>query len=215
MILVCGGIKGGVGKTTLATNLAVMRSLDGRDVLLVDADIQGTASGFAAVRDEVLSTGVGFTTIKLSGNAVKTDVKRLANKHDDVIIDVGGTDSVAQRAALLIANFYVAPFKPSSFDLWAIEDTDALVADAKGFNEKLKAVCILNMADSSGKDNAEAAEIVAAMQNLTFQNTSLGNRKAFRNAASTGLSVVELKQKDEKAIAEIQALYDSIYSVSD
>ena len=213
MILVCGGIKGGVGKTTLATNLAVMRSLDGRDVLLVDADIQGTASGFAAVRDEVLSTGVGFTTIKLSGNAVKTDVKRLANKHDDVIIDVGGTDSVAQRAALLIANFYVAPFKPSSFDLWAIEDTDALVADAKGFNEKLKAVCILNMADSSGKDNAEAAEIVAAMQNLTFQNTSLGNRKAFRNAASTGLSVVELKQKDEKAIAEIQALYDSIYSV--
>ena len=116
---------------------------------------------------------------------------------------------------MLIANFYVAPFKPSSFDLWAIEDTDALVADAKGFNEKLKAVCILNMADSSGKDNAEAAEIVAAMQNLTFQNTSLGNRKAFRNAASTGLSVVELKQKDEKAIAEIQALYDSIYSVSD
>lgn len=213
MILVCGGIKGGVGKTTLATNLAVMRSLEGRDVLLVDADIQGTASGFAAVRDEVLSTGVGFTTIKLSGNAVKTDVKRLANKHDDVIIDVGGTDSVAQRAALLIANFYVAPFKPSSFDLWAIEDTDALVADAKGFNEKLKAVCILNMADSSGKDNAEAAEIVAAMQNLAFQNTSLGNRKAFRNAASTGLSVVELKQKDEKAIAEIQALYDSIYSV--
>lgn len=213
MILVCGGIKGGVGKTTLATNLAVMRSLDGCDVLLVDADTQGTASGFASVRDSLSSAGAGFTTIKLSGNAVKTDVKRLASKHDDVIIDVGGTDSIAQRAALLIADVYIAPFKPSSFDLWAIEDTDALVADAKSFNEHLKAICILNMSDSQGKDNAEAAEIVGAMQNLSFQDTPIGNRKAFRNAASQGLSVTELNPKDLKAIAEIKALYASIYLV--
>jgi chromosome partitioning protein len=36
MILVCGGIKGGSGKTTMAVNLAVMRSRVGGDVLLVD-----------------------------------------------------------------------------------------------------------------------------------------------------------------------------------
>ena len=69
------------------------------------------------------------------------------------------------------------------------------------------------MADASGKDNAEAAEIVLAMDNLTFQQTPIGNRKAFRNAASAGLSVVELKPKDDKAIAEIEALYNSIYLV--
>lgn len=213
MILVCGGIKGGVGKTTVATNLAVMRSLSGKDVLLVDADAQGTASGFSAVRDEALPNGSGLTTIRLAGKAVKTDVERLRKKHDDVIIDVGGQDTVAQRAAMLIADVYIAPFKPSSFDLWAIEDTDALVADAKGFNENLKAICILNMADSIGKDNIEAAEIVSGMTNLVFQPTPLGNRKAFRNAASGGLSIVELKPRDEKAISEIEALYNSIYLV--
>jgi chromosome partitioning protein len=213
MILVCGGIKGGVGKTTIATNLAVMRSLDGKDVLLVDADSQGTASGFAAVRNELLTKGAGFTTIKLSGNAVKTDVRRLMDKHDDVIIDVGGTDSVAQRAALLIADLYIAPFRPSSFDLWAIEDTESLIADAKSFNEQLRAICILNMADSQGKENVEAAELVMTMTNLVFQATPIGNRKAFRNAASSGMSVVETKPKDDKAIAEIKALYKSIYLV--
>ena len=213
MILVCGGIKGGVGKTTVATNLAVMRSLSGKDVLLVDADAQGTASGFSAVRDEAMPNSSGLTTIRLVGKAVKTDVERLGKKHDDVIIDVGGQDTIAQRAAMLIADVYIAPFKPSSFDLWAIEDTDSLVADAKGFNENLRAICILNMADSSGKDNLEAAEIVSGMTNLVFQSTPLGNRKAFRNAASGGLSVVELKPRDEKAISEIEALYNSIYLV--
>ncbi|MBF0334919.1 MAG: ParA family protein, partial [Alphaproteobacteria bacterium] len=44
MIVVLAQTKGGVGKTTLAVNLAIERTLRGRrDVLLVDADEQGTA----------------------------------------------------------------------------------------------------------------------------------------------------------------------------
>ena len=55
MIVVCGGIKGGGGKTTIATNLAVMRSQAGKDVLSVDADEQDSASDFALVRNEVFA----------------------------------------------------------------------------------------------------------------------------------------------------------------
>lgn len=50
MILVCGGIKGGSGKTTMATNLAAMRAGAGKDVLLVDADEQESATIFTAIR---------------------------------------------------------------------------------------------------------------------------------------------------------------------
>jgi len=213
MIVVCGGVKGGVGKSTLATNLAIIRASEGKDVLLVDGDAQGTASSFTAVRNEVLEGGAGYTCIKLQGQAIKTDVLRLAPKYDDVVIDVGGMDSIAQRAALLVGDVYICPFKPSSFDLWAIEDTEQLVADAKGFNEKLKAICVINMADSVGKDNAEAAELASSAPSLIYQSTSLGNRKAFRNAASQGLSVIELKPPDPKAIAEVMALYNSIFLV--
>lgn len=44
MILTVGNIKGGVGKTTLAVNLAIIRANAGRDVLLVDGDEQGTVT---------------------------------------------------------------------------------------------------------------------------------------------------------------------------
>ena len=47
MIITVGGIKGGSGKSTVATNLVVLRSLEGRDVLLVDADTQTTSSDFS------------------------------------------------------------------------------------------------------------------------------------------------------------------------
>jgi cellulose biosynthesis protein BcsQ len=86
MILVCGGIKGGVGKTTLATSMAVLRAAIGRDVLLVDADDQATATDFTAVRNETLaaSGGAGYTSIKLHGAAVRNEVMKLAPKYDDV-----------------------------------------------------------------------------------------------------------------------------------
>ena len=52
MILTVGGIKGGSGKTTVATNLACIAATQNADVLLVDADDQETASDFTAVRKE-------------------------------------------------------------------------------------------------------------------------------------------------------------------
>ena len=50
MILTVGNVKGGVGKTTLAVNIAIARALAGRDVLLVDGDEQGTAAAFTDLR---------------------------------------------------------------------------------------------------------------------------------------------------------------------
>jgi chromosome partitioning protein len=50
MILTIGGIKGGNGKSTIATNLAVMRSCESKDILLVDADEQKSSTIFAAIR---------------------------------------------------------------------------------------------------------------------------------------------------------------------
>src|SRR3954466_6426249 len=95
MIIVVGGIKGGSGKTTVATNLAVMRAADGHDVLLIDADDQETASDFTILRNERIPAGAGYTSIKLTGPAVRTETLRLAGKYGDIIIDTGGRDTGA------------------------------------------------------------------------------------------------------------------------
>jgi chromosome partitioning protein len=209
MILVCGGIKGGVGKTTLATNIAILLSANDRDVLLIDADEQETASDFTMVRNETLANqgGAGYTAVKLHGAAVRTDALRLADKYHDVVIDVGGRDTAGQRAALSIADVYAIPFLPASFDVWSLEKVSQLIQEAISFNDKLKAVCFLNRADSRGPDNAEAAAIARELKGISYLDTPLGNRKAFRSAAAQGLAVSELKPQDPKAVAEMMALF--------
>ncbi|KAM3106178.1 nucleotide-binding protein [Phormidesmis sp. 146-33] len=215
MILVCGGIKGGVGKTTLATNMAVMRANDGMDVLLVDADDQGTASDFTAIRNEAMieKGGAGYTSIKLHGAAVRSEVTRMAKKYDDVVIDVGGRDTAGQRAALSVADIYVIPFLPGSFDVWTLESVGKLVEEARAFNESLKAVCVINRADAKGSDNAEAAAIAKETPGLEFIDAPMGNRKAFRSAAANGLAVTEVKPSDQKAIAEVKKLYKLLFDI--
>lgn len=212
MIIVSGGTKGGSGKTTVATNFAVMRALNGFDVLLIDADDQQSATDFIAVRNERLKDGAGYTGIQLTGAAVRTETQRLQKKYDDIIIDVGGRDTAGQRAAFTVADIALIPVKPRSFDVWTIGTVGSLIDEAKTINGSLKAMAFLNCADPRGQDNQDAADLLRSKDQFIFIDAPLGNRKAFSNAATDGLSVVEYKPEDEKAVQEIQALYDRVFN---
>jgi len=213
MIIICGGIKGGGGKTTTALNLAIMRGLAGHEVLLVDADSidNGNASDFSAIRDENLKSKK-YTAIKLNGKAIAKEIPILATKFDDIIIDVGGHDSISQRASLTVADLLLLPVFPSSFDTWVIESVNTLVSDAILVNPKLKAYCFLSRADVSGSQNDDTSEIlVDDYPEIEFVDCPVRNRKVFRNASSQGLAVVEFKPKDPKAIDELKGLYKTVF----
>lgn len=210
MIIVSGGTKGGCGKTTLATNLAIMRAQSGREVLLVDADDQETATDFTIVRTERLGSS-GYTSIKLTGPAVRSETMKLAKKYDDVVIDVGGRDTTSQRAALSIAHVLLVPFVPRSFDVWTLEKVAELVKEIKTINPELKAWTFINRADPAGNDNEEAAEVLQDTEELTYINAPLGARKAFGKAAAQGLAVTELKPQDDKAVAELKTLFQIVF----
>src|SRR3954469_15356125 len=132
MIVLLAQTKGGVGKSTLATNLAVERSRAGRDVLLVDADEQGTAMDFTALRTEALGSP-GYTAVSLSGPAVRTQVLQLQPKYEDIIIDAGGRDAAGLRAALAVADVALVPVQPRSFDPWVVDKGTALITEARPY----------------------------------------------------------------------------------
>ena len=207
MITVVGGTKGGTGKSTVATNLAVMHAAAGSDVLLVDADEQGTSTNFTAMRNQTRPEGAGYTCVALTGKAVMTELRRLAPKYQEIVVDVGGANAATQRGALSVCDAYLVPFAPRSFDVWALERVADLVEEGRAVNPDLRAFAFLHRADARGGDNAAAAEIIRDQSVLEFLPASLGNRKSFARAATSGLSVVELRPTDEKAIEEIESLF--------
>ena len=214
MIIVAGGIKGGSGKTTVATNLAVMRAHDKADVLLIDADDQETSFDFTVLRNERTENQAGYTCIKLTGAALRTETLRLSEKYDDIVIDTGGRDTTSQRAALSVADVLLVPFVPRSFDVWTLEKVAGVVSEIQTVNAKLVAYAFLNRADARGKDNEEAAGVIRETPALTFLATPLGTRKAFANAGALGLAVCELTPEDAKAMAEIMTLYERLFNVT-
>ena len=210
MILSVGNIKGGVGKTTLAVNLAILRANAGRDVLLVDGDEQRTALTFTDLRSEQMGQP-GYTAVSLQGSALRTQVRQLASKYDDIIIDVGGRDTGSLRAALNITDTLLVPVQPRSFDIWAVDQMAELVAEAREINDHLRALIVLNAADAQGHDNEDAAQALNEIQGLEMLNAVIGRRKAFPNAAASGRAVTEYTPRDPKAVEELCNLLDIVY----
>jgi chromosome partitioning protein len=211
MIVVVGGIKGGSGKTTVATHLAILAAHAGWDVLLIDADDQETATDFTVLRNARRPGGAGYTSIKLTGPAVRTDTQRLATKYQHLIIDTGGRDTTSQRAALTVADVLLVPFLPRSFDVWTLEKAATLVEEMRLANPGLRSYAFLNRTDPRGQDNLEAAAVLQDTPALVFLDTSLGARKAFSNAAAQGLAVTELTPQDRKASEEMLAVFRYLF----
>lgn len=208
MILAVGNVKGGVGKTTLAVNLAIALSRKGRDVLLVDGDEQATAISFTDLRTE-RQGAPGYTAVALKGIAIRTQVRQLAGKYSDIVLDVGGRDTGSLRAALTVADVILIPVQPRSFDLWGADQTADLVREAREINEHLRAIAVLNAADPVGNDNNDALAALAEMDGLEVADCRIVRRKAFPNAAAVGLSVLE--HDDPKAIEELTRLTQNLF----
>lgn len=213
MIVTVGNTKGGVGKTTLALNLAVARALGKRDVLLVDGDRQGTAQAAIAIRAEAgHQPGLACAQYH-DGPTLRTQVQQQAPKYDDVVIDAGGRDSTSLRAALVLSDVLLVPFQPRSYDVWALADIAHLVDEARSIRDGLRAYAVLNFADpgENSSDNQEAAAAVADHQQFAYLPTPIRRRKAFANAAGQGLSVLEGNPRDPKACDELNALFKVLF----
>lgn len=212
MIILIGGEKGGTGKTTLTTNLAARFALEGKDILVVDTDKQGSASAWAASREENQYMP-RIPSIQKFGKYLPEQLRDLAKRYDCVIVDAGGRDSIELRAGLTVANILIIPIQASQFDVWTLGNMDEMVKQSKIYNPNLNAHIIINRASPNPSVNEieEAKSIICDFEEIKLADVVIHDRIAFRKAAKSGLSVFEIENKDMKAVCEVEAIYNRIF----
>ena len=212
MIILVGGEKGGPGKTTVATNIAAMRTREMEDVLLVDTDRQPTSSYWCSMRED---KGIKprVASIQKYDKAVRTEITELKKKFSDIIIDAGGRDSPELRGALLVCDKAIFPLRPSQFDLWTLGRLNTLVEVALEINENLKAYVVINQSSPNPavREADEMKEFLSEFGNIKLMSSVICERIVFRRAALNGMAVTEYKPEDIKASEEMSALYREIF----
>lgn len=205
MIVAVLNTKGGVGKTTTALNLITARVLDGRDVLAVDGDRQGSLIAAMANRETSKIAVAHYA----EGQVLRQQVSIAKERYQDIIIDAGGRDNSALRAAMMLADLILIPFQPRSVDVWALSDMASLLDEARATKD-IRAVAFLSMADSSGRDNTDAAESVPS--GIEYLDAMVGRRKAYSDSFGRGMGVLEEAGSNAKARFEIRRLVDSVFN---
>jgi chromosome partitioning protein len=137
----------------------------------------------------------------------------VSSQYEDVIVDVGGRDTTAQRSALLAADLALFPFAVGSLDAWTLPQVERMLSDVRQANAALGAAAFISRGFVQGPDNSEAAAMLQASSVLRYLDTPLIERRAYLRSSGEGLAVSEFrKPHDPKANAEIQRLYDAVFN---
>src|SRR6516164_1959115 len=133
MIISALNQKGGVGKSTVAINLAAVLARDAR-VLLVDSDPQGSSLSWSAAREAAPL----FSVIGMPKPTLHRDLADVAKGYDHVVIDGAPRVTDLTRSAIIASDLIVVPVGPSPLDLWASVEVVNLIGEAKVFREEQK-----------------------------------------------------------------------------
>lgn len=203
MIIVVGNQKGGVGKSTLTVNLAVVWQQAGKSVVIVEADPSVfTVSTWADDREEANLSPI--LTVKKTGK-LKEALRNLDGQYEVVLVDLPGKDSPEMRSALLAADLFLIPSQPTQADIDATINLAPIVEAVGEYNEGMKTVVVINRLTTHARsaDFEEATEALSQAFETILPN-AIHDRKAFRSSLSEGKSVLE--GSDRKAATEIRNL---------
>lgn len=188
--------KGGVGKTTLAVNLAVAAQSAGMKTALFDLDPQESATAWSERRVAELPHVEPISARRLD-QAIDAAA---SGGFDLVIIDTPPAAGAEAAAAAQRADLVLIPCRPSLIDLDAIKRTAQLITSTgkTGF-------VVLNAAPPTATTLLDDARTLAEATGLKVARAVVRERSAYRAAWPYGLGVTE-HEPNGKAAQEIRSL---------
>jgi chromosome partitioning protein len=201
-IITVATMKGGSGKSTMASCLAVHWQLSGRRTTIIDADPQRSIARLAA-REKALG---GVTVIEdASENAWKT-ARNLAS-NGPIIIDTPGFRSLATLACIAAADFLLVPVKASPLDIDRMLDTLKLLIEGEEGERRLFRCVLTQTTRESVISKHIRAELIEA--GYPVLNSEMTNRVAYAEAGLWG-ATPSLIDRNGAAAREIAAIADEI-----
>lgn len=206
-VIVVGNLKGGVGKSTISCNLGVAGALDGKKVLIIDSDPQGSSMTFRAARQ-----ADNLKAVAITQPTIHKDICDFSH-FDLVVVDAGGRDSALFRSAVVSSagGILLIPILPSQYDIWATEDTFAILKESRVFAE-IRAYAMFNQVMQNTTVTQEALETLEEMSGehtVSLLKSRLFNRVDYKKSISEGRGVMEYAPNG-KASQEVKALYNEV-----
>ncbi len=185
--------KGGVGKSTLAINLALCFQ-DQLSVALVDTDLQGS---LYHIRED-------FPGLAIIGVDKFQDIQQL--EYDLIIIDTPPYLSSRLPELFLYSDFILVPTKAGFFDVMAIRSTLALIKEAQRKTPHIKAGIVLNMVKPRSGITRDVADLLQSMDTPLLKTRVHDRVSIARSPITAGI----LNGVDRKAKEEIMALTEEV-----
>ena len=205
MIVALSNSKGGVGKSTLAVHLAVYLKEQGADVIMVDADVQGSSSVWM---HEAMPN---LPVVRLqTPDDILDRLPELRQKCDFLVIDGPAGLSEVTRAILLMTDLAVLPCGPSVLDLRAAHEAIRVVRQAQAIRHgPPKAVLVPNKLQVQYRLSREFMETARSLEIPATSGLRL--RQAFADAAGQGSVVWRLGTRGQAAANEIKELFNGLF----